>query len=153
MPSPTISARIPEALNTRLHTAANELGISPSEFLTRAIHSYLDQLQTGVDKPKDPAPDITQLESRIAALESIVFAPADSKPKRVASAAKPDVLAPAYNPLDPVPEGWQSWPVAELRKLARQVIGPGAEKDPATRRPLTKSELVELISKHLQTPK
>jgi hypothetical protein len=153
MPSPTISARIPPPLYDRLYAAANELGISPSEILTRALHAYLDELQTPAYSSQDPGSDITQLESRIAALEAAVFAPADSSPNRGDSSAKRKPQTPAYSSGDPLPEGWQDLPVVELRKLARAVIGSGAEKDPQTGRTLRQGEIVQRIkAATLQTP-
>ena len=63
--SRTISARIPEDLYVRLRARADSEGVSVSEVLTRAVHTYL---QTRVSNG-DVAERLNSLEARLAALE------------------------------------------------------------------------------------
>jgi hypothetical protein len=108
--------------------AASRLQVTPSEILVAALRQYLEKLQTAVNSSTVAGilDRLEQLEQRVEALES-------AKPRRpVASPSDLDAL-----------------PVLELRRLARQVIGPGGDRDPSTGRHLRRAELLAALQREL----
>jgi len=124
-----VGARIPPELHHQLLEAASRLQVTPSELVVAALKQYLGKLQTPVNSPitAEILDRLEQLERRVDALES-------AKPLR--SLATP-------------PSDLEALPVLELRRLARQVIGPGGDRDPTTGRHLRRADLLAELQRML----
>ena len=134
MVSPMVGARIPPELHSQLLEAASRLQVTPSEILVAALRQYLERLQTPVNSPTIAGilDRLERLERRVEALES-----ADHR--RVTEQQRP------ANP----PADLDALSVMELRRLARQVIGPGGDRDPTTGRHLRRADLLAELQRML----
>jgi len=94
-----------------------------------ALRQYLEKLQTPVNSPTvvEILDRLEQLERRVEALEA---ARSEQRP------ATP-------------PSDLEALPVLELRRLARQVIGPGGDRDPTTGRHLRRADLLAELQRML----
>jgi len=124
-----VGARIPPELHHQLLEAASRLQVTPSELVVAALRQYLEKLQTPVNSPTvvEILDRLEQLERRVEALEA---ARSEQRP------ATP-------------PSDLESLPVLELRRLARQVIGPGGDRDPTTGRHLRRADLLAELQRML----
>jgi hypothetical protein len=124
-----VGARIPPELHSQLLEAASRLQVTPSEILVAALRQYLEKLQTPVNSPTvvEVLDRLERLERRVDALES-------AKPLRSLAAPPSDL---------------EALPVLELRRLARQVIGPGGDRDPTTGRHLRRADLLAELQRML----
>ena len=129
MVSPMVGARIPLELHSQLLEVASRLQVTPSDIIVAALRQYLGRLQTLDNSPvaADILDRLERLERRVEALET-------AKPRR--------------SPVAP-PSGLEALPVLELRRLARQVIGPGGDRDPTTGRHLRRAELLAELQRML----
>ena len=128
-PSPMVGARIPPELHHQLLEAASRLQVTPSDIIVAALRQYLEKLQTPVNSPTvvEVLDRLERLERRVDALES-------AKPLRSLAAPPSDL---------------EALPVLELRRLARQVIGPGGDRDPTTGRHLRRADLLAELQRML----
>ena len=133
-PSPMVGARIPPELHSQLLEAASRIQVTPSDIIVAAIRQYLERLQTPVNSPTIAGilDRLERLERRVEALES-----ADHR--RVTEQQRP------ANP----PADLDALSVMELRRLARQVIGPGGDRDPTTGRHLRRADLLAELQRML----
>ena len=124
-----VGARIPPELHSQLLEAASRLQVTPSEIVVAALRQYLERLQTPVNSPitAEILDRLEQLERRVEALEA---ARSEQRP------ATP-------------PSDLEALPVLGLRRLARQVIGPGGDRDPSTGRHLRRTELLAALRREL----
>jgi len=129
-----VGARIPPELHHRLLEAAARLQVTPSEVIVAALRQYLERLQTPVNSPTIAGilDRLERLERRVESLES-----ADHR--RVTEQQRP------ANP----PADLDALSVMELRRLARQVIGPGGDRDPTTGRHLRRADLLAELQRML----
>ena len=134
MVSPMVGARIPPELHSQLLEVASRLQVAPSEVIVAALRQYLERLQTPVNSPTVAGilDRLERLERRVEALES-----ADHR--RVTEQQRP------ANP----PADLDALSVMELRRLARQVIGPGGDRDPTTGRHLRRADLLAELQRML----
>jgi len=134
MVSPMVGARIPPELHSQLLEAASRLQVTPSDIIVAALRQYLERLQTPVNSPTIAGilDRLERLERRVEALES-----ADHR--RVTEQQRP------ANP----PADLDALSVMELRRLARQVIGPGGDRDPTTGRHLRRADLLAELQRML----
>jgi len=134
MVSPMVGARIPPELHSQLLEAASRLQVTPSDIIVAALRQYLERLQTPVNSPTVAGilDRLERLERRVEALES-----ADHR--RVTEQQRP---------ADP-PADLDALSVMELRRLARQVIGPGGDRDPTTGRHLRRADLLAELQRML----
>ena len=139
-PSPMVGARIPPELHSQLLEAASRLQVTPSDIIVAALRQYLERLQTPVNSPTVAGilDRLERLERRVEALEA-------TRPRRVtvASALRSNSVAV------PPPSDLEALPVLELRRLARQVIGPGGDRDPSTGKHLRRAELLAALRREL----
>jgi len=139
-PSPMVGARIPPELHSQLLEAASRLQVTPSDIIVAALRQYLERLQTPVNSPTVAGilDRLERLERRVEALEA-------TRPRRVtvASALRSNSVAV------PPPSDLEALPVLELRRLARQVIGPGRDRDPSTGKHLRRAELLAALRREL----
>jgi hypothetical protein len=124
-----VGARIPPELHHQLLEAASRLQVTPSDIIVAALRQYLEKLQTPVNSPTvvEILDRLEQLERRVEALEA-----ANSH----------------WSPSAP-PSNLEALPVLELRRLARQVIGPGGDRDPTTGKHLRRAELLTALQRML----
>jgi len=124
-----VGARIPPELHSQLLEAASRLQVTPSDIIVAALRQYLEKLQTPVNSPTvvEVLDRLERLERRVDALES-------AKPLRSLAAPPSDL---------------EALPVLELRRLARQVIGPGGDRDPTTGRHLRRADLLAELQRML----
>jgi len=124
-----VGARIPPELHHQLLEAASRLQVTPSEVIVAALRQYLEKLQTPVNSPTvvEVLDRLERLERRVDALES-------AKPLRSLAAPPSDL---------------EALPVLELRRLARQVIGPGGDRDPSTGKHLRRADLLAELQRML----
>jgi len=124
-----VGARIPPELHHQLLEAASRLQVTPSDIIVAALRQYLEKLQTPVNSPTvvEILDRLEQLERRVEALEA---ARSEQRP------ATP-------------PSDLEALPVLELRRLARQVIGPGGDRDPTTGRHLRRADLLAELQRML----
>jgi len=135
MVSPMVGARIPPDLHHQLLEAASRLQVTPSEVIVAALRQYLERLQTPVnDSGAEDGLKITEVLDRLERLERRVEALEAARPQQ----------APAAPPSD-----LEALPVLELRRLARQVIGPGGDRDPSTGKHLRRAELLAALQREL----
>jgi len=129
MVSPMVGARIPPELHHQLLEAAARLQVTPSEVIVAALRQYLEKLQTPVNSPTtvEILDRLERLERRIEALEAANSHRSPSAP----------------------PSDLEALPVLELRRLARQVIGPGGDRDPSTGKHLRRAELLTALQRML----
>ena len=129
-----VGARIPPELHSQLLEAASRLQVTPSDIIVAALRQYLERLQTPVNSPTVAGilDRLERLERRVEALES-----ADHR--RVTEQQRP---------ADP-PADLDALSVMELRRLARQVIGPGGDRDPTTGRHLRRADLLAELQRML----
>jgi hypothetical protein len=123
-----VGARIPPELHHQLLEAASRLQVTPSEIVVAALRQYLERLQTPVNSPTvvEILDRLERLEQRVEALES-------AKHRR-----------PVASPAD-----LEALPMQELRRIARQVIGPGGDRDPSTGRHLRRADLLAELQRML----
>ena len=136
-PSPMVGARIPPELHSQLLEAASRLQVTPSELVVAALRQYLERLQTPVNSPTvvEILDRLEQLERRV---EALLLRNADAK-----EAARSE-----QRPVTP-PSDLEALPVSELRRLARQVIGPGGDRDPSTGKHLRRADLLAELQRML----
>lgn len=129
-----VGARIPPELHSQLLEAASRLQVTPSEILVAALRQYLEKLQTAVNSPTTAGilDRLERLERRVEALES----------------ADHHRVTEQQRPADP-PADLDALSVMELRRLARQVIGPGGDRDPTTGRHLRRADLLAELQRML----
>jgi hypothetical protein len=140
-----VGARIPPELHSQLLEAASRLQVTPSEVIVAALRQYLERLQTPVNSPTVAGilDRLEQLERRVEALEA-------ARPRRVfASALRSDSVAEQQQAPAPPPSDLDALPVMELRRLARQVIGPGGDRDPSSGKHLRRAELLTALQRML----
>jgi hypothetical protein len=99
-----------------------------------ALRQYLEQLQTVDNSPMavEILDRLDRLERRVEALES----------------ADHHRVTEQQRPADP-PADLDALSVMELRRLARQVIGPGGDRDPSTGKHLRRAELLAALRREL----
>jgi hypothetical protein len=124
-----VGARIPPELHSQLLEAASRLQVTPSEILVAALRQYLEKLQTAVNSPTTAGilDRLERLERRVEALEA-------ARAQRAPVTLSSDL---------------EALPVLELRRLARQVIGPGGDRDPSTGKHLRRAELLAALRREL----
>jgi len=132
-----VGARIPPELHSQLLEAASRLQVTPSDIIVAALRQYLERLQTPVNSPTvvEILDRLERLERRV---EVLLLRNADAK-----EAARSE-QRPATPPSD-----LEALPVLELRRLARQVIGPGGDRDPTTGKHLRRAELLTALQRML----
>ena len=128
-PSPMVGARIPPELHHQLLEAASRLQVTPSDIIVAALRQYLEKLQTPVNSPT-----VVEILDRLERLERRVDALESAKPLRSLAAPPSDL---------------EALPMQELRRIARQVIGPGGDRDPTTGRHLRRAELLTALQRML----
>ncbi len=154
MVSPMVGARIPPELHHQLLEAAARLHVTPSEVIVAALRQYLERLQTPVNSPtvEEILDRLEQLERRVEALEAASTTPHPGAAVATgnttyggnARATAATQRAPSTTPSD-----LEALPVLELRRLARQVIGPGGDRDPSTGKHLRRAELLAALRREL----
>jgi len=124
-----VGARIPPELHHQLLEAASRLQVTPSDIIVAALRQYLEKLQTPVNSPTvvEILDRLERLERRVEALEAANSHRSPSAP----------------------PSDLEALPVLELRRLARQVIGPGGDRDPTTGRHLRRADLLAELQRML----
>jgi len=124
-----VGARIPPELHSQLLEAASRLQVTPSEILVAALRQYLEKLQTAVNSPTTAGilDRLERLERRVEALEA-------ARAQRAPVTLSSDL---------------EALPVLELRRLARQVIGPGGDRDPSTGQHLRRADLLAELQRML----
>ena len=132
-----VGARIPPELHHQLLEAASRLQVTPSDIIVAALRQYLEKLQTPVNSPTvvEILDRLEQLERRVDAL---LLRNADAK----------EAANSHWSPSAP-PSDLEALPVSELRRLARQVIGPGGDRDPSTGKHLRRADLLAELQRML----
>jgi hypothetical protein len=132
-----VGARIPPELHHQLLEAASRLQVTPSEIVVAALRQYLERLQTPVNSPTvvEILDRLERLEQRV---EALLLRNADAKE---AARAQRDPVT-LFSDLEALP-------VIELRRLARQVIGPGGDRDPTTGKHLRRADLLAELQRML----
>ena len=128
-PSPMVGARIPPELHHQLLEAASRLQVTPSDIIVAALRQYLEKLQTPVNSPTvvEILDRLEQLERRVEVLEA-------ARAQRAPVTLSSDL---------------EALPMQELRRIARQVIGPGGDRDPSTGKHLRRTELLAALQRML----
>jgi len=124
-----VGARIPPELHSQLLEAASRLQVTPSEIVVAALRQYLERLQTPVNSPT-----VVEILDRLERLERRVEALEAARAQRAPVTLSSDL---------------EALPVLELRRLARQVIGPGGDRDPSTGKHLRRAELLAALRREL----
>jgi hypothetical protein len=157
-----VGARIPPELHSQLLEAASRLQVTPSEVIVAALRQYLERLQTPVNSPTVAGilDRLEQLERRVEALEAASTTPhpgAAVATGNTTYGGNAGATAATQRAKDSVPltrtaalpSDLEALSVMELRRLARQVIGPGGDRDPSTGRHLRRAELLAALRREL----
>ena len=150
MVSPMVGARIPPELHSQLLEAASRLQVTPSEVIVAALRQYLERLQTPDNSPTaaEILDRLERLEQRVEALESAVRVSGTESNRVSGTESNHHRVTEQQRPADP-PADLDALSVMELRRLARQVIGPGGDRDPTTGRHLRRADLLAELQRML----